>query len=201
MIVARIWRWLRIKMAETVRTILPACTWRKMKMVVDSREPIWDWIRAHEVKTIMEIGLGSGENAERMIELAKGCHYYCFDDLSWEGFYESMDKVYERVRQIPNTHFFIGNSMETLPKVIDSLPKMDLIFIDGFHLPPVVDSDWEHCKRLMHDGSVCFFHDYCKEGVRKVVDGIDRKKYEVEMIPTKNNDLYVRVQLRKEARS
>lgn len=170
------------------------------RFVVDSRKPLWDWIKTHEVKTIMEIGLGSGDNAEQMIKLAKGCHYYGFDDLSWEGFYESMDEVFERVRLIPNTHFFIGNSMEILPLVIDMLPDMDVIFVDGYHLHPVVDIDWKFCKLKMHDGSVCFFHDCHKGDVKEVVDGIDRRKYTVEMIPTKDN-LFAEVQLRKEVES
>ncbi len=193
---SRVKRWLRAKAGKVVRVLLPARAWRRLKRMVDRREPIWDWIRTHDVRTVMEVGLGSGENAERMIELAPGCHYYCFDDLSWKGFHESMIEVYERIRRMPNTHFFIGDSMETLPRVVDSLPKMDVIFIDGFHLPPFPASDWNNAKKLMRDGSVCFFHDYDKEGVKQAVDGIDREKYKVEMIRTKD-DLYVRVQKKK----
>ena len=59
-----------------------------------------------------------------------------------------------------------------MPKVVDGLPKMELIFIDGGHDYDTCKSDWENVKRLMHPGTSVFFHDYNIEGVRKTVDGI-----------------------------
>jgi hypothetical protein len=146
----------------------------------DNRWPIWEFIRRHECKNILEIGLGVGENAEKMLELAgDDCNYYSFDNLSRP---ESW-RAYMRLKGRKNVKFYIGESRETLSKVVDNLPKMDLILIDGGHTYDVVKSDWEHCKKLMHSKTAVFFHDYLPKEleVKKAVDEID-SSFSVEII-------------------
>ncbi len=77
---------------------------------------------------------------------------------------------------------FRGNSTITLPKIVEELPMMDLIFIDGGHAYPTVKSDWENAKKLIHDETAVFFHNYDFSGPRRVVDNISRDKYDVKIL-------------------
>lgn len=147
-----------------------------------------EYIRRNSCKKIMEIGVADGENARTMVTVtsrnfpAEVLEYYGFDT-----FVGNNDSQLERVRQkLKKTgckfKLFKGDSMETLPKIVKELPKMDLIFIDGGHSYPTVKSDWENSKSLMHDETAVFFHNFDLSGVKRVVDGIPRETYHVKIL-------------------
>ncbi len=145
------------------------------------RKPLWDYAETHRCDNVLEIGLGSGRNMRKMLELlGDGCDYYCFDNLVCSD----GKQTYDRLKNRKNIHFYIGDTRETIPRYADKLPKMDLIFIDGGHDYDVVKSDWENCKKLMHCKTAVFFHDYDVEGVKRVVDGIS-DGFSVKIIPSR----------------
>jgi predicted O-methyltransferase YrrM len=133
----------------------------------------------------MEIGVANGENAKTMIEVAiqnfpsEEVEYYGFD--FFDGY---------RVRQVEQKlektrckfKLFKGDTADTLPRAVKTLPKMDLIFIDGGKSYSEANSDWECSKILMHNGTTVFVHNYDFLGVRRMVDNISRDKYQVEVI-------------------
>lgn len=80
-------------------------------------------------------------------------------------------------------HLFMGDTRKTLPEVVNKLPKMDLIYIDGGHDYETAKSDWENSKKLMHNKTLAVFDDYPLEGVKEVVDGING--YEVKIIKSR----------------
>lgn len=121
----------------------------------ENHRPLWDWVEAHGCKNILEIGLGDGRNAARILSIARGCNYFCFDDLSDPA----SVGAFAELRDNGNVKFYIGDSRETLPAALGELPVMDLIFIDGGHDYGTVRSDWGNCKRLMGPNTACFFHD------------------------------------------
>lgn len=168
----------------------------RLRLTIDTREPVWNWIKTHKTKTILEIGLGNGENAKVMMRLAGNCQYYCFDNLSWTGYYDTISGIFKRLDKLFNTHFYIGDTLKTLPQFVDKLPKMDLIFIDGAHDYEHVKNDWNYCKKLMHDGTACFFHDCHTGGVRQFFPEIDDKKYKIEFFSVNGvGCVFARVQL------
>ena len=135
----------------------------------------------------MEIGIADAENAKTMITVAsqnappEEVEYYGFDTFG-----EDEDSHMKRVRQkLEKTsckfRLFKGDSLKTLAKVVKILSKMDLIFIDGGHYYPTVNSDWENSKSLMHNKTAVFFHNY-NSGVKQVVDNIPREQYQIEII-------------------
>jgi len=137
------------------------------KTLPQTRFPLWNYIQTHRCKNILEIGLGSGKNMEKMMELAgDGCDYYCFDNL----IRPESKLAFQKLRSKKNIHFYIGDTWKTLPNAINGLPKMDVIHIDGGHDYPTVKRDWKNCKWLMYSETVVFFHDYNVEGVKNVVD-------------------------------
>ena len=147
-----------------------------------------DYIRSNKCKRIMEIGVADGENARTMVMVAvrnflpKKVEYFGFD-LFENDDDSRMELVKQKLRETGCTFtLFKGNSIETLPKKVETLPKMDLIFIDGGHSYETVKSDWENSRSLMHDETGVFFHNYDFSGPKRVVDNISREEYQVEII-------------------
>jgi predicted O-methyltransferase YrrM len=133
----------------------------------------------------MEIGVLNGENAITMVKTAiqksppEEVEYYGFDFFSGHEFHE-VGKKLEKTRC--KFKLFKGDTIETLPTAVKTLPKMDLIFIDGDKSYTTAKSDWENSKTLMHDGTTVFVHNYEFSGVRRTVESISRDEYQVKII-------------------
>ena len=150
-----------------------------------------DYIRENEVSRIMEIGVHSGENARNMVDVAS--ESVSREDIEYYGFdyFENRSRL-ENVREkLSKTgcqfELFKGDSIDVLPDVVDRLPKMDLIFIDGGHDFETVSSDWEHSRKLMRKDTAVFFHNYNYEGTGRVVDSISRDVFSVEIFNPAND--------------
>lgn len=144
-----------------------------------------EYIEENDVKKILEVGVDTGENAKNMVERAieyfpQGeVEYYGFDKFEGEKKAKAESKLSETGCRF---ELFKGDSRETLPLKVDGLPKMDLIFIDGGDRYEVVKSDWKNAKKLVTPDTGIFFHNYDFTGPKKVVDGISRKKFSVEIL-------------------
>jgi predicted O-methyltransferase YrrM len=131
----------------------------------------------------MEIGVYTGENARTMVEAAirnvppGEVEYYGFDFFRGSRLREVRLKLEKTGCKF---QLFKGDTVDTLPKVVMTLPKMDLIFIDGGKTYTEARSDWEHSENLMHDGTAVFVHNADFSGVRLMVDSISRSLYRVE---------------------
>jgi predicted O-methyltransferase YrrM len=133
----------------------------------------------------MEIGVSNGENAQTMVKVAtknfpsEEVEYYGFDYFLNSDFKEVELKLEKSGCKFK---LFRGDTTETLPKAIETLPKMDLIFIDGGKSYQEAKSDWENSKTLMHKDTYVFVHNYEFPGVRRMVDSIPKDKYKVKII-------------------
>jgi len=143
-----------------------------------------EYILKNNCKRIMEVGVLNGDNARTMVEAAaqnfppEEVEYYGFDFFSGSEF-----QVWQKLEKTGcKFKLFKGDSGDTLPKAIKTLPKMDLIFIDGGKSYSEAKSDWECSKTLMHDGTAVFVHNYYFSGVRRMVDNISRDEYQVKVI-------------------
>jgi hypothetical protein len=84
----------------------------------------------------MEIGVADGANARNIIEAAirnfspEEVEYYGFDLFGGNDDFR-LKQVRQKLKET-RCKFkpFKGDSVETLPKTLKTLPKMDLIFID-----------------------------------------------------------------------
>lgn len=148
-----------------------------------------EYIQENKCRRIMEIGVADGENAINMIKAATQNHppeeveYYGFD--LFVGNYDS--EIKQKLEKTGcKFKLFKGDSVRTLPKMVKSLPKMDLIFIDGGHSYATAKSDWENSKTLMHNETAVFFHNYDFLGVKNVVDNISRD-YRVKITRPKSD--------------
>ena len=159
-------------------------------------------IDRHKARRIMEIGTWNGDHALKMIETAKKhwsppeIEYFGFDlfeDLDEETFKReiskrppSMSEVREKLEKTgAKIRLYKGNTLDTLPEVLENLPKMDFIFIDGGHSIETIQNDWEHSRQLMHNGTVVIFDDYWNmenAGCKKIIDSINRNEFVVEIL-------------------
>ena len=143
------------------------------------------YIRRNKCRKIIEVGVADGENARNMVRNA--IRNFSPEEVEYYGFdlFESnkMEKVRQKLRETGcKFKLFKGDSGETLPREVKTLPNMDLIFIDGGHSYATVKSDWENSRSLMHDETAVFFHNYDFSGPRRVVDNISREEYQVKII-------------------
>jgi len=150
-----------------------------------------EYISENKCKRIMEIGVADGENARNMVEVAirnfspEEVEYYGFD-LFADDF--RLKQVRQKLKEIGcKFELFKGDSVKTLPDVVKTLPKMDLIFIDGGHSYTTVKNDWKSSKSLMRSETAVFFHNYDFSGVRRVVNDISRGEYHVRIIHPKSD--------------
>ena len=147
-----------------------------------------DYILKNKCRRIMEIGVADGENAKSMVIAAsknfpiEEVEYYGFDLFEWNSD-SHMNRVMTKLKATGcSFKLFKGDSTITLPKVVENLPMMDLIFIDGGHDYPTVISDWENAKKLMKNETAVFFHNYSFYGPKKVVDNISPNEYDVKIL-------------------
>ena len=86
-----------------------------------------------------------------------------------------------------------GNTHETLPKFVEDNKdlKIDFVFIDGGHSFETVESDWNNIQNIIDENSVVIFDDYWYPpngaeptfGCNRVIDALDRDKWEVVELP------------------
>ncbi|MGQ9781341.1 MAG: class I SAM-dependent methyltransferase [Nitrososphaeria archaeon] len=139
-----------------------------------------EYIRKNCSKTIMETGVLNGENAKTMIEAAvenfppEQIEYYGFDFFDVYSL-----KQVERKLEKTGCKFklFKGDIKRTLPTHVKTLPKMDLIFIDGGKSYYEANNDWKYSRILMHNRTAVFVHNYDFSGVQRMVNEIPRHEY------------------------
>jgi len=133
----------------------------------------------------MEIGVWNGENARTMVTVAmqnfppEEVEYYGFDFFDEYRFRQVEEKLEKTGCKFK---LFKGNTLDTLPKAAQTLPKMDLIFIDGGKSFREAESDWVNSQTLMHDATAVFVHNYEFFGVQRMITNIPSDIYQVTII-------------------
>jgi hypothetical protein len=184
-------------------------------------------VREWRAARILEVGVWNGMQAELTIREAQKVRgseveYHGFDffeDTTPEKLSSalssgkrppSLEVVARRLsRTGARVHLYRGDTRETLPAAVPSLPLMDLIYIDGDHSVAGIASDWAHLQPLIGPGTLVLFDDYWNRtdaGCKSLVDSLDRGRYDVRVLPVTDrgsdgeHDItiqYARVRLRR----
>ncbi len=172
---------------------------------------VLETVYRHRCRTLLEIGVYNGVHARQMIETAGIFHpmhrieYFGFDlferltsdDLDRE-FSKKPPAAADVARRLEETgaqvRLFVGYTSETLPTFVQEARRagttIDFAFIDGGHSVETIATDWGHVRELMTANTVVLFDDYYTNtepdvaglGCQHLVDGLDRQRYEVEVL-------------------
>ncbi len=156
----------------------------------DRDQNIFDLIRKHKSRVIMEIGVWRCENAVKMIEAAaeqwpiEDVTYYGFDvfaDISVDGdrsFWKrekssvpwSLVHASERLRQTGASVILDpGMTKDTLPVFVEIMQEIkeqqtiDFVWLDGGHTYETVANDWRYVQQIMAPDTVVLFDDFAIE--------------------------------------
>lgn len=164
---------------------------------------LFSTVKENKAKKIMEIGTWTGIHAEGMIEEAK--KYYSPNEVEYYGFdlFEMLDRdtglkefsipppsleiIQNKLKKTgANIHLYKGYTKDSLPKVINKLPEMDFIYIDGGHSVETIKNDWKYAQKVMGLKTVVIFDDYWNKddaGCKKIIEKIDKNKFDVKILP------------------
>jgi predicted O-methyltransferase YrrM len=183
---------------------------RRMFFGAKRYEYLFETIDQNHCRRIMEIGTWNGRRALQMIERAEAFHpaaeieYYGFDLfelMTKEVNKEELSKkppTQEEVKKLlsptgARISLFQGFTQNTLPQVVGTLPKMDMIFIDGGHSLETIANDWNYSLQLMDKNTVVIFDDYYFDrddvGCKQIIEAIDPNEYEVRVLPRRDRFL------------
>jgi hypothetical protein len=179
----------------------------KFKFGKDRKNYLLKYAKAHDVKSILEIGVFNGNFAERLLDIVTSKSpsseiHYLGVDLFAEGFTDEiyryevslypqlLSAVQHKLSKYTNVivELVPGDSVNILPKI--SVNKdFDVIHIDGGHSYNTVLQDWLNVSKIMNSNTTVFFDDYSNTrgvtkggfGINKVVDNIDRELFDVKL--------------------
>jgi predicted O-methyltransferase YrrM len=165
---------------------------------------LFQTIKQIHPQSLVEVGTWNGNRALQMLAAMhaaspdKKIAYYGFDlfeGMTDEVFVSELSKrppteaeVKEKLsRSGASITLYKGDTNVILPQIVPTLPKIDLVFIDGGHAVETIRNDWNQISKLMHERTVVIFDDYWRNrtdaGCKAVVDAIDKNKYSVEVLP------------------
>lgn len=198
-----------------LRYLFPVFQIIKYKFNLDRKSSVIRYVKGHQPKSILEIGVHNGDFAARMlknisIKNQPSTAYFGIDLFSEM---QTSEIHFSEVSLWPDKFVNVQNKLEnSFPKAkinllqgfsVDMLKtlkgmKFDLIFIDGGHSKQTVESDWNLSKNLLGTNGAVFFDDYTSKigalksgfGIKSVVDQIDNNLWVVKIYT--NKDFFIK---------
>ena len=123
-------------------------------------------IKKHRVRSIVEIGMGSGERAKYLVQIAKkfagdapvrytGIDLFegrpdSQDELSLISVHRDMNKLEAKVQLVP------GEPHQAMPRIANSHVRTDMIIISAGYDATSLERSWYYMPRMIHANSVIF---------------------------------------------
>jgi len=141
--------------------------------------PAYRAILDHRVRKILELGIGIGLRATRMIEVARHCNpgreiqFTAIDPfearsaadgpgLSLKKAHRLLGATGARVRLVP------GDPLTGLARMANALGQVDLVVISSRHDPRCLSRAWFYVPRLLHERSQVFLESAPSFGKRSL---------------------------------
>ncbi len=139
--------------------------------------PIYQLIRRHRLRRIVEMGVGRGERSLRMIEMAaqqcaaEGVVFTGVDlfelrtpqdgpGLPLKEVHRKLAATGAKVRLLP------GDPHAALSRAVNMLGTADLVVVAADQQPAAVERSWYFVERLLHPGSQVLVEEPAREKVR-----------------------------------
>jgi predicted O-methyltransferase YrrM len=121
----------------------------------DTNKLLFKIIDYYQPKTILELGTCLGINTLYLAAAHKDAKV-----ITFEGAESLANEAKEKFKQLDlNPEIVLGNIDTTLPKVIDQLDKVDLIFFDANHKYKPTLAYFDICLEKAHEDSIFIFDD------------------------------------------
>jgi len=105
--------------------------------------------------------------------LSKACAQA--DIITIEGCPETAKRAYQNFQELEleNIELQVGNFDELLPRVIEELPQLDFVYIDGNHRKDATLNYFKWCLPKVHENSLLIFDDiYWSKGMKEAWEEI-----------------------------
>ena len=142
-----------------------------------SRDGICDWwqyVKAHGVKTAVEVGSAHGESAWEATSIIPELQLICVDP--WEGErYGKTTRANFDIRHAWNKNItpFVGYSVEAAKTIPDG--SLDAVYIDAMHEDPWITEDVNAWLPKVRNGGIIGGHDYIWKVWPDVVNAVNKK--------------------------
>jgi hypothetical protein len=141
--------------------------------------PVYRAIHKHHLRTIVELGVGTGQRAVRMIQTARlaspasELRYVGLDRFEdrteSDGSGLSLKAAHQLLRGVPaHIQLIPGPPAEMLIRMANSLGKVDLLLIPAAFDEPEFARFWRFVPRMLHEGSVVFVERPGENGQRQL---------------------------------
>lgn len=111
----------------------------------------------HQPRTILELGSSFGLSAWAMQSAVPNAKVFTIEgDPTIAGYAQDL---FDRYRDNYAPKLFHGRFSEVLPGLVESLPALDLIFIDGDHTLKATLENLNTIMPRLHNGSLVLIHD------------------------------------------
>ncbi len=137
--------------------------------------PVYQELLKGRTTRILEVGVGPGQRATRMIQIAS--HFRTGPEISYTGIdlFEARDPSQGRGLTLRLAHRLLaqtgarvrlvpGDAFSGVAQVANALAGTDLIVISGCQDPDLVDRAWFYFPRMIHQQSVVFLQKPCRAG-------------------------------------
>lgn len=121
----------------------------RIQQVKEEFEELLRIMEQYNVTRVLELGCLKGGTALGFLEI--GCHVVSID-------INPQPEAVELTKERPTYSILVGQSHE-FHDVLHTLPKFDMLFIDGDHEYSKVKADYENLVKYVKPGGLVAFHD------------------------------------------
>lgn len=123
-------------------------------------------------ESIIELGTCLGITTSYLAKAASSSHI-----ITVEGCPETAQVAQETLNnlQITNVRLLVGNFDLLLPQILEGLPAIDFLFVDGNHRKEATLNYFYSCLPKVHDQTILIFDDiYWSEGMKEAWEEVKR---------------------------
>ena len=149
---------------------------------------IYRTIRRRQVKSILELGIGIGQRAARMIEVASLCHpteqirFHGIDPFEARSAADGPGVTLKMAHRLLTStgariHLVPGDPLAGLSRVANSIGRLDLIIVSQRVDRSSLAKAWFYVPRLMHDDTIVL-RESARPAGRTVLQVVERAEIE-----------------------